>query len=177
MNGIFHPAIASWFSERYGTPTTVQSEAWPVISRGENVLVVAPTGTGKTLAAFLWALNQLITGVWTCGETRVLYISPLRALNNDIRRNLIVPLGELETLFRKKGLDYPSIDVKTRSGDTPMEERRKMVRYPPEIFITTPESLNLILASPRARRILSGIRTVILDEIPVSYTHLRAHET
>ena len=165
MNGIFHPAIVSWFSERYGTPTSVQSEAWPIISRGENVLVVAPTGTGKTLAAFLWALNQLITGAWTGGATRVLYVSPLRALNNDIRRNLIVPLRELETLFRDKGLSYPSIDVKTRSGDTPMDERRRMLRHPPEIFITTPESLNLILSSPRARGILSGVQTIILDEI------------
>ncbi len=154
-----------WFSDRLGRPTDVQEEAWPRIASGEHVLISAPTGTGKTLAAFLWALNQLITGAWTSGETRALYISPLRALNYDIQRNLLQPLTQLRELFESQGETFPEIRVLTRSGDTPQDERRRMLRHPPEILITTPESLNLLLSSRGGRSILTGISTVILDEI------------
>ena len=136
-----------------------------MIAGGGNVLAVAPTGSGKTLCAFLWSLQQLLTGAWETGATRVLYVSPLKALNNDIRRNLLGPLEDLRRLFESEQAAVPEIRVLTRSGDTPERERRQMVRRPPEILITTPESLNLILSAPRAREVLTGIRTVILDEI------------
>ena len=94
---LFHPLINQWFREQVGRPTDVQEQAWPVIARGEHVLVTAPTGSGKTLTAFLWALNQFVSGAWDVGTTRVLYISPLKALNNDIQRNLIAPLAAMPT--------------------------------------------------------------------------------
>ncbi len=161
----FHPLVASWFAESAGTPTEVQALAWPHIAAGEHVLVTAPTGSGKTMAAFLWAVNALITGRWPAGGTRVLYVSPLKALNNDIRRNLARPLSEIRTVFKRAGESLPSIGIAIRSGDTPQSERRRMLREPPEILITTPESLNLLLSSHGGRSILTGIRTVILDEI------------
>lgn len=162
---IFDPVIAEWFCTKYSTPTDIQQKAWPLISNGQHTLVSAPTGTGKTLTAFLWALNQLITGSWSTGSVRVLYISPLKALNSDIKDNLLVPLSELGMLFLSKDLKFPQIRVQTRSGDTPFQQRRSMLKQPPEILITTPESLNLILSSPQARKILTGLKTVILDEI------------
>ncbi len=162
---LFHPLIKQWFSEQVGRPTDVQEKAWPEISRGRHVLVTAPTGCGKTLAAFLWALNQLVTGAWSGGTVRVLYISPLKALNNDVQRNLLKPLAELRDTFDRAGTAFPAISVLTRSGDTPGGERRRMVRRPPEILITTPESLNLLLSSRSGRGMLTGIATVILDEI------------
>ncbi len=117
------------------------------------------------MAAFLWAINELITGKWPLGRTGVLYISPLKALNNDIRRNLVRPLSELRTVFARSGMHLPPIGIGVRSGDTPQSERRRMLREPPEILITTPESLNLLLSSQSGRSILTNIRTVILDEI------------
>jgi ATP-dependent helicase Lhr and Lhr-like helicase len=162
---LFHPLIRSWFSERLGKATDIQSRSWPVIAAGKHVLVTAPTGSGKTLAAFLWAIHQLVTGAWDTGRTRVLYVSPLKALNNDIRRNLTAPLEELQDRFRAAGVPFPPIGVLTRSGDTPAEERRRMLRHPPEILITTPESLNVLLSSRNGRTMLTGIATVILDEI------------
>jgi ATP-dependent Lhr-like helicase len=162
---LFHPLITKWFSEKVGTPTDVQEKAWPEIAKGRHVLVTAPTGCGKTLAAFLWSINQLVSGAWTPGKVRVLYISPLKALNNDVRRNLLKPLGELRDYFTREGAPFPAVSVLTRSGDTPGEERRRMVRRPPEILITTPESLNLLLTSRSGRSMLTGIATVILDEI------------
>jgi len=162
---IFHPLIRSWFSGTIGDPTDIQLKTWPEIAAGKHVLVTAPTGSGKTLAAFLWSLNQLITGAWPCGNVRVLYISPLKALNNDVRRNLLRPLAGLKAHFERAGEAFPEITVQTRSGDTPGDERRRMVRRPPEILITTPESLNLLLSSRSGRTLLSGIATVILDEI------------
>lgn len=161
----FDPLIAEWFVKRYGSPTEIQSKAWEMIRRGDHLLLSAPTGSGKTLAAFLWAINQLVTGAWPQHQTSVLYISPLKALNNDIRENLLVPLEELQTYFDSNGKKFPSINVKTRSGDTPQTERQRMISRPPEILITTPESLNLILSSKRSRRILTSIKTIILDEI------------
>jgi ATP-dependent Lhr-like helicase len=161
----FHPLVARWFEVQVGQPTHVQQQAWPRIAAGEHLLITAPTGSGKTLTAFLWALDQLIAGQWTSGHTRVLYISPLRALNYDIQRNLLRPLMELEDLFRKAGEVFPSIRVLTRSGDTPQADRRQMLRHPPEILISTPESLNLLLSSTGGRSILTSLSTVILDEI------------
>ncbi|HSR13360.1 MAG TPA: DEAD/DEAH box helicase, partial [Thermodesulfobacteriota bacterium] len=162
---LFHPIIRRWFADRMGTPTDVQEEAWPRIAAGEHVLVSAPTGTGKTMAAFLWAINQLATGEWASGATRVLYVSPLRALNYDIQRNLLAPLDEIRERFEQSGKPFPQIHVATRSGDTPQAERRRMLRHPPEILITTPESLNLLLSSLGGRSILTDVATVILDEV------------
>jgi ATP-dependent Lhr-like helicase len=162
---LFHPLVRQWFLEKYGTATDVQEKTWPVVASGGHVLVTAPTGCGKTLAAFLWGLNRLITGVWTGGMVRVLYVSPLKALNNDVQRNLLEPLAELSKVFLNAGVPFPPISVMTRSGDTPGEERRKMVRRPPEVLITTPESLNLLLSSRSGRSLLTGVATVILDEI------------
>lgn len=162
---MFDPVVADWFGERVGEPTAVQRLAWPEIARGAHVLVTAPTGSGKTLTAFLWALDRLLTGAWPGGSVRVLYVSPLKALNNDIRRNLLEPLAELEERFRRRTGQPPAVRVMTRSGDSTPAERRKMVRHPPEILITTPESLNILLASRGGRRMFSGLETVILDEI------------
>lgn len=161
----FHPLIGQWFSEKVGAPTNIQGKAWPEIARGRHVLVTAPTGSGKTLAAFLWGLNQLLSGAWPAGRVRVLYVSPLKALNNDVRKNLLKPLQELQEYFSRAGAAFPQINVLTRSGDTPGEERRRMIRRPPEVLITTPESLNLLLSSKSGRTLLTGIATVILDEI------------
>ena len=162
---VFHPLIDRWFRDGVGEPTDVQALAWPKIAAGEHVLISAPTGSGKTLTAFLWALHQLFTGRWTSGKVRVLYVSPLRALNTDIRRNLDRPLEALGQRFREAGEEAPSIRVMTRSGDTPPAQRQRMLRRPPEILITTPESLNILLTSKGGRSLLGGLQTVILDEI------------
>jgi len=161
----FHPLVNRWFADSVGKPTDIQRKAWPPIISGEHVLLTAPTGCGKTLTAFLWALNQLITGAWKNGRIRVLYISPLKALNADIRYNLQLPLQQLRALFAAEGQPFPSIRVMTRSGDTSPTDRRRMIHRPPEILITTPESLNLLLSSQGGRSVLTELATVILDEI------------
>ena len=161
----FHPLIRQWFTETYPAPTDIQAQSWPKIAAGEHVLITAPTGSGKTLTAFLWALNQLAAGEWETGKTRVLYVSPLKALNNDIRRNLISPLQALRNFFEANDNVFPQISALTRSGDTPQADRRKMLRHPPDILITTPESLNLLLSSKGGRSMLPNLKTVILDEI------------
>jgi ATP-dependent helicase Lhr and Lhr-like helicase len=162
---MFHPLVRKWFSEKMGIPTDIQVKAWPQIQSGSNVLIISPTGSGKTLTAFLWAINQIISGALTGGQTRVLYVSPLKALNNDVRQNLLKPIDELGVYFREAGLDFPEINVLTRSGDTPETERRRMFKHPPEILITTPESLNILLSSVKSRSMLTGIAVVIMDEI------------
>ncbi|MGA1870494.1 MAG: DEAD/DEAH box helicase [bacterium] len=162
---VFHPLIGRWFQETYRCPTDIQEKAWRAISEGKHVLLTAPTGSGKTLAAFLWAINQLAAGTWPAGQLRVLYVSPLKALNNDIGRNLITPLRALESVFEGEGMPFPKINVHIRSGDTPSHERQRMLRKPPEILITTPESLNLILSGTKARALFRGLATVIVDEI------------
>ena len=162
---LFHPLVARWFRERLGAPTDVQRQSWPRIAAGEHLLITAPTGSGKTLTAFLWALDRLIRGEWQTGAARVLYVSPLKALNNDIRRNLLGPLGELCETFAAAAAPFPGIRVRTRSGDTPQHERRAMLRRPPEILITTPESLNLLLSSRGGLGLLGNVATVILDEV------------
>lgn len=161
----FHPIIQNWFVNRYGTPTNIQSMSWPKIGDRKHVLITAPTGSGKTLTAFLWSLNRFATGELKTGNTRVLYISPLKALNNDIQRNLLSPLKELRDAFDANGQNFPDVRVATRSGDTSSEERRQMLRKPPEILITTPESLNLLLSSAGGMSLLHDIDTLILDEI------------
>jgi ATP-dependent helicase Lhr and Lhr-like helicase len=171
MNGdtgvlsLFHPVVARWFQERIGQPTEVQTQSWRKISSGGHVLITAPTGSGKTLAAFLWAIDQLVTGRIAPGFTSVLYVSPLRALNNDIQRNLLRPLAELRGQFHHEGMEFPRISVETRSGDTPQSQRARLLRHPPEILITTPESLNLMLSSVGGRTVLKNISAVILDEV------------
>ena len=161
----FHPELRRWFAQRYPSPTEIQQRAWPIVAKGQHTLITAPTGSGKTLTAFLWALNQLLVESWPSGATQVLYISPLKALNNDIQRNLIAPLKELKQHFEDQRLPFPEIRVQTRSGDTPASERQRMIRKPPEILITTPESLNLLLSSKTACQTLNQVKTVILDEI------------
>lgn len=161
----FHPLIRGWFTERIGHPTDVQEASWRAIREGRHVLLTAPTGSGKTLAAFLWAINQLATGSWPGGTVRVLYVSPMKALNNDVRRNLERPLGEIEEYFRAAAVPFPEIRVQSRSGDTSGSERQRMYRRPPEIFITTPESLNILVTSKSGRALLTGVAAVILDEI------------
>jgi len=161
----FHPTVASWFAQRYGKPTIIQASAWQDIAAGNHVLMSAPTGSGKTLAAFLYVVNQLISGQLETGSVRVLYISPLKALNNDIQRNLKQPLNELQRAFEACGLAHNDIKVATRSGDTPQSERRKMLRVPPEILITTPESLNIMLTSVSGRLLFQNLAVVIMDEV------------
>ncbi|MCG6879646.1 MAG: DEAD/DEAH box helicase [Deltaproteobacteria bacterium] len=161
----FHPIIREWFSETFGSPTDVQEKAWPFIASGKHLLITAPTGSGKTLAAFLWAIHRLVSNDWPPGQIRAIYISPLKALNNDVRRNLITPLRQLKARFQAKGEIFPDIRVATRSGDTPADERRRMLRTPPEILITTPESLNILVSSKGSRKMLEGVAVVILDEV------------
>ena len=161
----FHPEIQRWFDRRFRTPTDVQERSWPRIAAGEHLLITAPTGSGKTLTAFLWAIDSFATGQCEPEATRVLYISPLKALNNDIRANLVVPIAEIRERFAQAGAEFPNIRVQTRSGDTDPGDRQRMLRRPPELLITTPESLTLLLTTVRGRQALSTVETVILDEI------------
>jgi ATP-dependent Lhr-like helicase len=164
----FHPVIARWFSRRFGAPTDVQARSWPVIAAGDHTLISAPTGSGKTLAAFLWCLDRLfkqgIAGE-LANRTEVLYISPLKALSNDVQKNLQQPLAEIGGAALEAGLLMPEIRVSVRTGDTPPAERQRMLRRPPHILITTPESLFLLLTAEKSRAILADVRTVIVDEI------------
>ncbi|MBL7201755.1 MAG: DEAD/DEAH box helicase [Anaerolineae bacterium] len=173
----FLAPVRAWFEETFGQPTPPQAQGWPPIQRGEHTLILAPTGSGKTLAAFLSGIDQLYRELVQpqdgkaageeskAGGVRLLYVSPLKALNNDIYRNLRVPLAGIRRVAHEQGLDLPPIRVAVRSGDTPQRERRAMLRQPPHILITTPESLYLLLTSPRARDMFRTVRTVIVDEI------------
>ena len=162
----FHPLIKQWFFGKFTHTTDIQDRAWPLIATHKNVLITAPTGSGKTLTAFLWFINELVTQNRSAHELpRVLYVSPLKALNNDIKKNLDQPLKEIQDIFEKSREPFPHIRVMTRSGDTSQADRRKMLRHPPQILITTPESLNLMLSSGSGRGMLCGLKAVILDEI------------
>src|SRR5256885_7539307 len=157
----FHPSVRSWFEARYGTPTEPQALGWPCIQRGEDTLIAAPTGSGKTLAAFLACLDAMIhAGEALRDETQVLYVSPLKALANDVQMNLLEPLAELP---RMPGV--PEIRAAVRTGDTPQAERQALLRKPPHVLVTTPESLYLLLTSEGGRKVLRTVRTVIVDEI------------
>ncbi len=165
---LFHPLIARWFTERFREPTPPQAAGWAAIARGEHTLIAAPTGSGKTLAAFLWSLNTLVRAASAprfADETAVVYVSPLRALGNDIQVNLAGPLAEIRRLAASEGRPLPEIRVAVRSGDTPARDRVRMTRRPPHILITTPESLYILLTAERSRAFLSAVRTVIVDEI------------
>jgi len=160
----FHPVVARWFRETYGEPTPPQSQGWPSIASGANTLIFAPTGSGKTLAAFLACLDHLWRNPKTSRGVRVLYVSPLKALNQDISRNLEEPLRGITDAAEAEGVDLARLTVAVRSGDTPSSERQRLVRRPPDILITTPESLHLMLTS-RARETLRSVSHVIVDEI------------
>ena len=159
----FSPLTRSWFAGTFVQPTPAQAQAWSAIANGDNTLVIAPTGSGKTLAAFLWAIDRLAHQPDVRG-TRVLYISPLKALAVDVERNLRTPLAGIARTAERYGLPAPEITVGVRSGDTPPQRRRELITRPPDILITTPESLFLLLTSA-ARATLAGVTTVIIDEV------------
>src|SRR5947209_19551323 len=164
----FHPLVARWFTATFGAPTPAQSEGWGAIAGGRDTLIAAPTGSGKTLAAFLWAINELVTAAASGelrDETSVVYVSPLKALGNDIHKNLTVPLAAIRKLAEEDATPLPEIRMAVRSGDTPAAERNLMVRRPPHILITTPESLYILLTAQRSREFLRTARVVIVDEI------------
>src|SRR5262245_6985462 len=163
----FSEPTASWFRAAFAEPTTAQAQAWRAIGNGEHALVVAPTGSGKTLAAFLWAIDKLASEPAPAEPSkrcRVLYVSPLKALAVDIERNLRSPLAGVSQAMRRLGLPEPAVRVGVRTGDTASDERRQLASKPPDILITTPESLFLLLTS-RAREGLRGVETVITDEV------------
>jgi ATP-dependent Lhr-like helicase len=165
---IFHPAVARWFAKSFPEPTLPQAEAWPAIKEQRNTLIAAPTGSGKTLAAFLAAIDDLVR-LGVDGNlddtTHVVYVSPLKALSNDIQRNLQIPLAGIQEELRGMGLPEVNIRTFVRTGDTPAGERTAMTRRPPHIVVTTPESLYILLTSEGGRRMLQTTRTIILDEI------------
>jgi ATP-dependent Lhr-like helicase len=163
----FAPIIAEWMSRKFDAPTEAQRMAWPVIAQGRSTLVFSPTGSGKTLAAFLWAINELVE-LGESGELPhkpyIVYISPLRALANDVEKNLLAPLEEMRGIAAEWGADFPDLRVAVRTGDTLPKERQRMRRRPPHILITTPESFYLLLTSGFRER-LDEVRYVIVDEI------------
>lgn len=164
----FHPTISEWFSSRVGRPTDVQVQAWPAIQSGTDALIAAPTGSGKTLAAFLSCIDQLFRQALNRDlddHTQVLYVSPLKALSNDIQKNLQKPLAEIGEMALRDGLLMPELRVLVRTGDTPMADRQQMLKRPPHILVTTPESLFILLTADKSRRLLQTVRTVIVDEI------------
>ncbi len=162
----FHPLVRDWFRDCFGKPTPPQAAGWKEIARGRDTLIAAPTGSGKTLAAFLWSINQLIGPAETAQDhTHVIYVSPLKALGNDIQKNLQEPLAEITRAGRRQGLPLREIRTAVRSGDTPATERQRMIARPPHILITTPESLYILLTAERSRQMLKRAHTVIVDEI------------
>src|SRR5206468_2240085 len=164
----FHPAVARWFEEKFGSPTEPQERGWPAIQSGGHTLLAAPTGSGKTLAAFLAALDQLfregLAGKLK-DETRVLYVSPLKALSNDIHKNLEEPLAGIRAALLKSEGCHVDVRAAVRTGDTPTAKRQAIARRPPHILVTTPESFYLLLTSVSGRKLLSTVRSLIVDEI------------
>ncbi|MGI9258849.1 MAG: DEAD/DEAH box helicase, partial [Gammaproteobacteria bacterium] len=168
MSASFHPAVSRWFEREFDAATQVQERAWPAIASGSHTLITAPTGSGKTLAAFLSVIDDLVRqaldGV-LIDETQVLYVSPLKALSNDIHKNLKVPLAGIRDELLESGKPDAPIRAAVRTGDTPQSERARMRTTPPHILVTTPESLYILLTSESGRRMLAGVKTVIVDEI------------
>ena len=163
-----HPLVSDWFVRKFGTPTEPQEVGWPHIVAGHTTLIAAPTGSGKTLAAFLASIDRLVRKALAgdlTDRTQVLYVSPLKALGNDIQKNLEIPLGEIYQMAGERGLLMPAIRTAVRTGDTLMHERRAMLKHPPHILVTTPESLYILLTAERSRAILRDVETVIVDEI------------
>src|SRR3954463_3327869 len=163
-----HPLVQDWFVQKFGTPTEPQEQGWPHILAARTTLISAPTGSGKTLAAFLVMIDRLVRKALAGGledRTEVLYISPLKALGNDIQKNLEAPLGEILQMAGERGLLMPEIRTAVRTGDTLMHERRAMLKRPPHILVTTPESLYILLTAEKSRTVLRDIETVIVDEI------------
>ncbi|MGH9152276.1 MAG: DEAD/DEAH box helicase, partial [Acidimicrobiales bacterium] len=163
----FSPITRSWFTATFEAPTPAQERGWKAVSRGESALILAPTGSGKTLAAFLWTLDRLLTTPPPPGpgqRCRVLYVSPLKALTYDVERNLRAPLAGIALEAQRAGIEPPAVTVATRTGDTPARDRRDMARRPPDILVTTPESLYLLLTSS-ATEVLGSVEHVIVDEI------------
>jgi len=168
LSSQFHPAVAAWFTRHFGMPTEVQVQAWPAIRAARNTLISAPTGSGKTLAAFLAAIDRLVRNGQRCpltDETQVLYVSPLKALSNDIHKNLELPLLGIRDVLLESGLQDVAIRAMVRTGDTTPSERATMKRTPPHILVTTPESLYILLTSDSGRDMLKTVRSVIVDEI------------
>src|SRR5690348_9737876 len=165
---ILHPVVRDWFTAQFGTATEPQQQAWPVIRSGRDVLISAPTGSGKTLAAFLICLDSLVRQARTpefADETQVVYVSPLKALSNDVQKNLELPLAEIGQLAAEQGISLVPIRTAVRTGDTTMWERERMLGKPPHILVTTPESLFILLTAGRGRKMLGTARTIIIDEI------------
>src|SRR5438132_5035879 len=163
-----HALVAEWFVCRFGTPTEPQELGWPHILAGRTTLISAPTGSGKTLAAFLACIDRLVRKALDGNlqdRTEVLYVSPLKALSNDIQKNLEIPLGEILQKAGERGWLMPEIRTAVRTGDTLVPERRAMLKRPPHILVTTPESLYILLTAERSRAILRDVETVIIDEI------------
>ena len=165
---IFHPVTSAWFHSVFERPTPVQEDAWPAISQGRHTLIAAPTGSGKTLAAFMAAIDDLVREALDGGladETYILYVSPLKALSNDIQKNLQEPLQGIRDMVEAQGLGPVNIRALVRTGDTSQTERERMRRVPPHILVTTPESLYILLTSGSGRKLLQTVRNVIIDEI------------
>ena len=165
---VFHPAVQAWFDRAFTAPTAVQRDAWQAIAEGRHTLIAAPTGSGKTLAAFLTAIDALVRQAsrgWIDDAVQVVYVSPLKALSNDVERNLQVPLAGITEVLMQQGHAAAEIRAQVRTGDTPQIERMAMRRKPPHILVTTPESLYLLLTSNSGRDLLASTRTVIVDEI------------
>src|SRR6201981_1188376 len=163
-----HPLVQDWFVQRFGTPTEPQEQGWPHILAGRTTLISAPTGSGKTLAAFLACIDRLVRKALAgdlTDRTEVLYVSPLKALGNDIQKNLEVPLGEILQLAGERGLRMPEIRTAVRTGDSLMPERRAMLKRPPHILVTTPESLYILLTAEKSRAILRDVETARDAEI------------
>jgi ATP-dependent Lhr-like helicase len=164
----FDPLIAEWFTDRFGSPTQPQALGWREIEAGSDTLISAPTGSGKTLAAFLICLDRLVRAAreqTLTDETHVVYVSPLKALSNDVHKNLEVPLAEIAALAEREGVPFQTIRTSVRTGDTPMLERSRMLKKPPHILVTTPESLFILLTAEKSRQMLRSVSTVIVDEI------------
>src|SRR2546425_7643413 len=161
----FHPIIQEWFEQSFREPTETQDLAWKQIAAGGDVLISAPTGSGKTLAAFLSCLDRLVRAALDGSlqhQTEVVYVSPLKALSNDIQKNLERPLQQIARLAGEKGLLMAPIRAAVRTGDTPMPERQQMIKRPPHILVTTPESLFILLTAARGREFLKTTKTLVM---------------